>query len=69
MRVKPHKTFGWVVEANLVELPVFGRKAQAIKVAVAIAVATQPSQVVIHKRNMQIEAERTYQADPKRRVG
>jgi hypothetical protein len=47
------------------------RKPLAITMAVALAKANEPSQVVIHKRNGQIQSERTYprSSDPRRSKG
>lgn len=59
----------WKVEVGESSITGFLLKRQAVAVAVAIGAAVQPSQVVIHKRNGQIEEERTFKADPKRRKG
>lgn len=61
---------GWkVLRRGEADGDTFPTKADAIKRAATLAEAAKPSQVLIRKRNGQIEEERTYGEDPSRFPG
>ena len=64
IRVVPQKSGGWKVTKGSQTISNHRKKSTAVNTGRNVAKKKQPSQLVIHKKNGQIQTEHTYKSDP-----
>ena len=64
VRVVPNNQGGWKVTQSGQTISNHRKKTTAVDIGRNIAKKEQPSQLVIHKKNGQIQTEHTYKSDP-----